>query len=319
MRLTYTSLKAAHLRNIGVPTTTDATILADFNYNLGLRYQLIFGNLANYINQDQATNTTTTVAGTQYYPLIPGVMTLDSLTVTIGSVTYTLTPIYDQAIWNQLNALTIQPSAIPQYYLPRKEDYGLWPIPQAAYTVKPYGFTRDRNLSVEDYSASTVTVTIADATVTGAATTFTADMVGRYFTVTSEVPGHNYWYRIITFTSTLSIELDRPWHHATQAGVSYIIGESPEIPEETHILLPDGTAADFYSGLRSSTEKATWFNNKFWTGDGNNSSRNVGGEDIRGGLIGLINNYKNRDKNPLVYRQPGPISPYWKVWASSIS
>jgi hypothetical protein len=315
--ITYTNLKNAHLRNIGTPDVTDVNILADFNYNLGLRYQLIWGNISSYINQENMT--TSTVAAQQYYGYPQGLMTIDNLSITIGSVTYSLTPIYDQAIWNQLNALQIQPSAIPQYYLSRKDDFGIWPIPQDVYTINSYSFQRDRNLTIEDVTTGTVTVTNGDATVTSNTTPFVADMVGRYFSVTSAVPGHGRWYKIASFTSTSVLELNMPWDSTTAAGASYVIGECPELPEEAHILLPDGTAADFYSGLRSNVEKATWFNNKFWTGDGNNPNRTVSNENIRAGLIGLINNYKSRDKSSLVYRMPGPISPFWKVYATTLS
>jgi hypothetical protein len=292
--------------------------LNDFKYSLGTRYQLILANLSSYINE--SNDSYTTAASTQYYKYKPGTVSLDNITITIGSMTFTLTPIYDQAIWNQLNALTIQPSAIPQFYFPRKDDFGIWPIPQDAYTMTPYQFSRDRNMTVDDETTGTVALTLDDETVTLSGGTFSEAMVGRWFTVTDTTkPGQGYWYRVATYTDTTHIELDRKWNAATLSGATYRIGESPEIPEEAHILLPDGTAADFYSGLRNDQTQATWFNNKFWTGDGNNNSRDIGSENVRAGLIGLINNYQNRDKSNLVYRNPVPVSPYFKVWASSIT
>ena len=318
MRLTYTNIFDAHRRNLGLSGSVDSDILADFQYNLGQRYQLILANLSSYLNQDDTI--VSTVAAQQYYSYPPGLINLDSVKITIGSVTYTLSPIYDQVTWNQLNALQFQPSAIPQFYFPRKDDFGIWPIPQAVYTLTFYAFMRDRNLLVDDYTAGTALCTTADATVTGTSTTWTAAMVGRWFTITDTTKaGQGYWYRVATYTSATSIELDRPWNAATITTSTYRIGESPELPEETHILLADGTAADFYSGLRADPTKATWFENKFWTGSGNNNNREIGKAELGGGLLGIVNNYSNRDKRHLIYKNTRPMSAFWKIWATTLS
>jgi hypothetical protein len=291
--------------------------LADFNFNLGQRYQLILANIASYINESPRTDTT--VASTQYYKYPPGIISLDNISVTIGNFTYTLSPIYDQATWNQLNAMQIQPTAIPQFYFPRKDDYGIWPIPTAAYTINFYTFDRDRNLSVADYTAGTALCTNASTAVVGTSTTWTAAMVGRWFTITdTTIPGQGYWYRVSGFTNTTHITLDRPWAAATIATSTYRIGESPELPEEAHILLADGTASDYYAGLRNSPEKAVPWDNKFWTGSMSNTSRDKNEKNISAGLIGLIQNYENRDKSNLVYKIARPRSMYWKVFSTSL-
>ena len=179
MRTTYTDLLNAHFRHIGkYNQTSDAALLADFQYNLGQRYQLILASLESYINQEAGT--LTTVADTQYYDYPPDIVSLDSVAVTVNSVVYPLTTIYDQGLWDWLNAITVQPTTFPQFVFPRKDDFGLWPIPQAAYTTTFNAFQRDRNLLVADYTTGTVTLTNADATVTGSGTTFTAGMVGRW-------------------------------------------------------------------------------------------------------------------------------------------
>lgn len=319
MRLTYTDLLNAHFRFIGNPTQqADATLLADFQYSLGQRYQMIYGTLSSYINQD--TLTAATVAAQQYYYNPVGTVSVDSATITIGSVQYTLTPIYDQYTWNMLNAMQIQPTAIPQFIFPRKDDFGIWPIPQAAYTITFQRHFRDRNLLVADYTTGTVTVTSGDATVTGSGTTWTAGMAGRWFTISdTATPGEGYWYRIASVTNSTSLELETFWSAATAAGTTYRIGESPEIPEEGHAMLPMGTASDFYSGLRADPNKASWFDNMFWTGSGGNGSRDLSDKNTTAGLIGLLRKYKDREREIIVKRQPQIISPSYKIWAESIS
>jgi hypothetical protein len=216
--------------------------------------------------------------------------------------------------------MQIQPTAIPQFYFPRKDDFGIWPVPTSAYSINYNTFDRDRNLSVADYAVGTALCTNSSTSVVGTSTTWTAGMVGRWFTITdTTVPGQGYWYRVAGFTDATHITLDRPWNAATIATSTYRIGESPELPEEAHILLADGTASDYYAGLRNDSAKATWWNNKFYTGDGNNNIRDKNSKDIMGGLIGLIKSYENRDKSNLVYKVARPRSVYWKIFGSSIS
>lgn len=319
MRLTYTDIKAAHFRNIGKANQyADTTLLADFQYNLGLRYQMIFGTISSYINQDELT--ASTVASQQNYDYPAGTVSVDSCTITIGGRKYTLTPIYDNYTWNMLNALQIQPTAIPQFIFPKKDSFGIWPIPTDTYTITFQRFFRDRNLLVDDYSTGTIALSAGSATVTGTSTVFTPAMVGRWLTVTdTSVPGQGYWYRIGTFTNGTSISLDTTWASSSASGASYRIGESPEIPEEGHAILAAGTASDFYSGLRNDVENATRFDNMFWTGQFNNSSRDTSDKNIVAGLIGMLRKYKDRERDNIILRNPQIISPAYKIWSSSIS
>lgn len=319
MRLTYTDIKKAHFRNIGkAGQFADTTLLEDFQYSLGQRYQMIFGTLSAYINSDELTASTVANQQDYYYPV--GTVGVDSATITIGSVQYTLTPIYSQQGWNWLNALQIQPTAIPQFIFPKKDSFGIWPIPQAVYTINFQRFFRDRNMLVDDYLEGNVSLTAGDATVTGSSTTFTPAMVGRWFTVTNTAtPGQGYWYRIGSYTSSTSIELETAWASSTVAGTNYRIGESPEIPEEGHIMLPSGTAADFYAGLRNDANNASRFDNMFWTGSFTNTSRDQSDENISGGLIGMLQKYRDRERDNIVIRRPNIISPTYKIFAEDIT
>lgn len=319
MRKSYTDLLNAHFRNIGkAGQTTDVTLLADFQYSLGERYQTIMGTISSYINTD--TQTASTVASQQYYYYPVGTVSVDSATITIGSMKYTLTPIYSQYSWNVLNALAIQPTAIPQFIFPRKDDFGVWPIPTDVYTITFNRFFRDRNLLVDDYTTGTITATSGSATITGSGTTFTSAMIGRWFTVTDTAArGQGYWYRVGSYTSATSIALETTWAGSTAAALTFRIGETPEIPEEGHAILPYGTAADYYMGLRAAPEKALPFDNMFWTGSFNNSSRDIDDKNISGGLIGMLRKYEDRDRDNIVERRPVIIPSSYKIFAETIT
>lgn len=296
----------------------DSVLLDDFKYNLGSRYQVAWDTLSSYVNTDELSSTT--VAAQQYYYYPVGTQSVESVTITIGSVQYTLSPIYSQDQWNWFNALQVQPTSIPQLFFPRRDDFGIWPIPQDAYTITFQRFFRDRNLLVDDVTSGTVSVTQGSTTITGSSTTFSAAMAGRWFTITdTTAPGQGYWYRIASRTSDTSITLDTYYAGTTGSGLSYRIGETPELPEGAHHLFPYGTAADYYAGLRNNVENSKRFDNYFWTGSMSNISRDITDKNITGGLIGLQRKYKDRDREVIVERRPTLLSPTYKVFAETIS
>ncbi len=318
MRKTYTDLLNQHFRNIGkAGQTSDPTLLADFQYSLGERYQTIMGTLSSYINTD--TQTASTVASQQSYSYPVGTVGVDSATVTIGTLVQPLTPIYSQTLWNEINSWPVT-SAYARFIFPRKDDFGIWPVPSGVNTITFNRYFRDRNLLVDDYTTGTITATAGSTTITGSGTTFTSAMVGRWFTVTdTSARGQGYWYRVGTYTSATSIALETGWAGSTAAALTYRIGETPEIPEEGHAILAYGTAADYYMGLRAAPEKALPFDNMFWTGSFNNSSRVMDDPNISGGLIGIVRKYEDRERSNIVQRNPRRRIGADRIFAESIS
>jgi len=285
--------------------------------SLGQRYQLILARMKNYMTTQ--TYTASTVASQQYYHYPSDVVGVDDVVITVNSRLYPLEPIYGQHGWNYLNAIPFQATTFPSFIFARRDDFGIWPIPQGAYTITFNYFSRDRNLTIADYTAGTVAVTGNSVTVTGTGTTFTAAMVGRWFEITDATnTGKGYWYRVSAFTSTTVITLESVFEGATGSSLTYRIGQTPEIPEEGHVILVDGVTADFYSGFKNDQETAQRFENKFWTGDRNNIQRDTGDENIAGGLIGLINRYSSRDDRRLIHKGARPLVAD-KIWAQTLT
>lgn len=399
MRLSFSDLQAAHLRNINLVGSTDNDILTDFAYNLGQRYQLCLAKLANFRTQKAYTfttginvtllsaNTTQTIAtltssgttatattasahglstsnvvniqgaspsgynGTYTItvtsttkftyalasslttpaiinpstPYAPGLVSIEGGFVTIGSVNYPLRAL--ESRWNdeQLNAIQIQASAIPQFYFVEQDSFKIWPVPQASYSGTIYYHYRDRNLSVPDYNAGSVSLTLGSNLITGSGVTFTPAMVGSWFTVTdTTVPGQGYWYRISNFVDSTHLGMgtltgEQVWGNASATNISYRIGETPEMPEEMHSVLAWGTAADFYAGMQKDPTSASMFDNLFWTGSSTNSVRTQGDSSITGGLLGGIDRYQTRDDRHLIKRKPRLSPLQYKAWATSLS
>jgi hypothetical protein len=324
MRLTYDDIKEQHLRNINLVGSTDADIIADFNYNLGQRYQLTLAKLNNYKTVKPYTFSTTQSQTT--YPFPPGLVTIEGGFITIGSVNYPLRPIESRLNIELLNAIQIQASALPQFYFVEQDSFQIWPIPQSTYTGTIYYHFRDRNLSVADFTSGTITLTNGSAIITNSSALFTPAMVGRWFTVKDPtVVGQGYWYRITGYTDTTHVTMGTnngyavEWANADATTTEFVIGETPELPEELHSVLAWGTAADFYAGMRKDAGNATLYDNLFWTGNPSNTSRADGATNITGGLLGGINLYKDRDNIRLIKRRPHLNPLQTKVFATTLS
>lgn len=264
----------------------------------------------------------------QYYNNPNGFVTIDGITISVGAVgsnsviRYPLTLESSQLEWESKNIIPMQIATPPQNYFPRRDDFGVWPIPRTLYTANCYYHYRDRNLSVADYTAGTITLTAGSNKVTGSGTVFTAAMVGRWLEVTdTTVPGQGYFYRINHFTSTTQVELDSLWSGTTTSGISgYIIAESPEVPEDLHMYLADGITGGYLKDVRKDIPNATAFLNSFYTGDLNNNSRKEDDENILGGLIGGMKAYSDRQDERIVNRGGNNLNVLrYEPWAVHLS
>lgn len=262
--------------------------------------------------------TATAVASQQYYHNPPGFVNIEDVYVTTSSsstVKYVLRAVDSQKDWDELNAIQFTGSAIPQYFFQRRDDFGIWPTPQDSTGTIYVNYTyRDRNLSNADYTTGTVTVTNDSQTVTGSGTTFTAQMIGRWFQLTGQ---DGYWYRISNQSSTTAITLESAFQGTSGNTLNYRIAETPEIPEDGHELLVYGVTADILMGLKQDIAKGNGWNNMFWTGDFGNNSRDA--SNIRGGLIGLKKRYSSRSNSAIIRRGISRRRSQSKIWAQSIS
>ena len=247
--MTYSSLLSDFLDNTGNPGSTDTTLIAFFDRHLGVRYQDLLAELSNY-KTEAPPQTAATVDTQQYYHYPPGIVDIENVNIDIGDQNIPLQVVNSQSVWDHLNYVTI--SSYPTHIFPRRDDFGLWPIPDAVYTINFASHLRDRNLTIGDVTTTTVTVTNNDATVTHVGTSFVAGMVGRWFKVDTD----GFWYRIASFTSTSVIELESVYEGSSGAGLSYVIGQSPELPDELHIALSYGVTDDYFRGPRKDKSTA---------------------------------------------------------------
>lgn len=311
MRSTFTQLQSeAH--NLTQTSSSDTSVNTFLKRELNNAQRLVYAKLREFISQKTAT--ATTVADQQYYYLPIDCKHVESITVTLNSVIYNLTPIDDVNYWNEINALDFTGSAIPIHFFRRRDDFGIWPKPQGAYTLTiTYNYNL-KDMTAEDYTTGTVAVTSGDIDVTGSGTTFTAAMVGRWLKVNDD----GYWYEVAEYTSGTALELNNYFQGTTGTGLSYTLGESPYIPEEAHELLAYRAAEKWFAMKKKDMETAQYMDNYFWTGDYNNDKRDLT-SDIFGGLLGLIKEYSSRSNSGVIYRRPKRDFMVDKLWATSIS
>lgn len=409
MRLTYTDIWNKFLRNIqsvGVTATSNPDLKSEFNYQLGVYYQLMLAKLKNYktyqeyafnvgmyalnlsvsnsqpvaISTITSSSTTATVTtgtahgysngqsiainnitpsgynGTftitvisttiftytlpasvnnisgdhaQYYKNPPGFVNVDGITIAVGQygtsniIRYPLKLESSQYRWEQLNIVPQQVAIPPQNYFPRRDDFGIWPIPRTLYSGTLYYHYRDRNLLVDDYIGGSIALTQNSNAVVGTNTAFTSAMVGRWLEVTdTTIAGQGFFYRIATVTDATHLTFDSIWQGATASGItSYRIGETPEIPEDLQMYLPDGVTGGYLKDSRKDPSNGSAYLNSFWTGDVTNTSRKEDDENITGGLIGGMKAYADREDERIVNRNQDSNINFlkWEPWGVKLS
>ena len=317
MRQTLSSLLLSSQNYSVDPSSTTSTALSDTKTFLTAEInnvtRLIYNKLAFYVAQREQASVT--VASQQYYSVPPDLASIESITVEIGSVKYPLQTVDSQESWNNLNELTYSGSIIPQFYFNRGSDFGIWPIPSTAdYPITLNYIYFPKDMTAEDYNTGTITATHDDATVTGSGTTFTSSMVGQWFKAPDGM-----WYKILTYSSATSLELESAYQGTTTAGASYIIGDSPDLPIETHQWIPWAAAAAFYAGPRRDPAHAQTLMNMFWTGDFNNSDRRL--SSAAAGINSIIRNYQSRGRaNSQLVRRNKIQGPVWdERWTTTLS
>ena len=282
MRETRSSLKLKAKNLCVSDQTTSTNDLSDtetfLEKELNLSNRFIHTYISNYETQG-IEKTAATVASQQFYHYPPGLGRIESVQVNIGGIDYTPQVVENEDTWKWINSTTFTGSVFPRCIFPRRDDFGIWPIPNDVYTVTFNGNYMPKDMTSDDVVTGTVTVGQNTQTVTGSGTTFTANMVGRWFKANDD----GDWYRISAFGSTTSLTIESFFEGASVAGSNFVIGESPEIPMELHEYIPYKSAASWYAGPRRDVKQAQAMLNYFWTGDFTNPSRDP--EFVQGGLI----------------------------------
>lgn len=298
MRETYSTLLQTSKDFAGDDSTSSTTSLTNTEAFLARQInstiQYLFAQIKNYKTQP-VPRTFSTAADQIYYHYPPNLLSLESVTMSVGSINYPLKAISSQATWDNFQQLDITSAGVPQYYFPRQADFGIWPTPDGVKTVTVVGNFLPQRLSVADYDAGTVAVAQNTRTITGTGTAFSNAMVGRWFCeADSEGNTVGNWYRISAFTDVTTLTLESFFEETSLSSANYVIAQSPEIPEEMHEYIPYRAASIYHSTVRRDPKRGQELLNFFYTGDFANPSRSG---SVKGGILGIIGEYKNKGRS----------------------
>lgn len=294
MRQTLTMLISAAQDAIG---TTDSAIATYLKHRINERYGLVADK--SKIFENTVDLTAPTVEDQQYYYNPRSLKSIETISITVGTSIYNLKPVNSAKEWNRLNFSTIR-SNIGERFFRRKDSYGIWPIPADDDNTITVTYTQTAvPMAATDYTTGTVTVSQNSQTVTGSGSSWTANIKPGYWLTLTDTDGNprGTWYRILTVGGNTTITLETFFEETGEAGAKYLIGETPELPEEAHQLLWQGAVSDFYTFKAKDIDSGTKYNNIFWTGAANVAPQFVKDNDLAGGLLGFIASMRDRDDN----------------------
>lgn len=236
--------------------------------------------------------TVQTESGTTYYSNPTGLMKAESFTINLSTMTPQLIIVQSQQEWNNIQQIS-STSGHPTHVFPRRDDFGIYPTPDNQYTISIVGTYHPDRMTASDYTTGVVAVVNDDATIVTTAGTFTESMEGRWFALTDSSIPKSKWYRIASYTSPTSMELSRTYTEGSESGQTYIIGQSPEIPEELHQYIPYKVGSVYWHTRRQDSNRAQELSNYFYTGDFNNSNRDG---KIRAGILATLKDLQNKGR-----------------------
>jgi hypothetical protein len=231
-----------------------------------------------------------TEADVIYYSYPPGLMKPESFTIGLNVQTPPLRIVQSQQEWDRIKSISLT-SGYPTYVFPRRDDFGIYPTPNDVYTITIVGSYQPVRMTVDDYTTGVVGVTNGDETISTTGSVLTSAMVDRWFALTNStslIPSGK-WYRISSFTNDSSMELSRTFTELSSSGQTFVIGQSPELPEELHQYIAYKVGSVYWHTRRHDSNRAQELANYFYTGDFNNTKRSG---RITGGVISVLNDLK---------------------------
>jgi len=242
---------------------TDAASLLKFKRDMNTGANKMLTALGREYNRK--ARFTNLVADQQFYQLPEDAHKLKEIVVKWSS-TYNvpLGQIPDERAWRMLNmySQTGQPT---HYFIKGYDEVGLYPIPSASVTsgIELVFSPRHNQMTQDDYTTGTITVTNGSQTVTGSGTTFTAKMVGQWLEVTDGTD--NNWYRVSAYTSATILTLENYYQGTSGGTKTYRIGQVMDLPEE-YLEAPVDYAAYRHFARRGAKDSKDDFETMFRNG-----------------------------------------------------
>jgi len=254
--ITYTQLYTRAANVIGISTTTDTIDVGNIKQDLNHALRLFKNQSRRYWTRKEVT--TNLVAGQQYYTFPQDMVRITEVRANTGGYNWPLVNVDSEALWNRFNVIPSNTVIVPQFYFVRgRNEVGLYPTPsqnQTAGLIISYE-SRMPDMTLDDTTTTTVTVTNGSQYVTSPSASFNTNMTGMYFATTDGSDGN--WYPIIAATAS-QLTLENVYQGPSETLAPSIIGSVPDIPEEYHLGLVYYAAYQFYL-KRNEMQNATLY------------------------------------------------------------
>jgi hypothetical protein len=255
--ITWTQLYTRAADITGVSSTVSSSNLTNIkqDINQGLR---LFKNAARRY-WTRVEKSTGLVAGQQYYQLPPDAVRVTQIRVVSNGLFVPVTQVSSEERWNRLNVIPAATISLPTHFFVKgNNEIGLWPTPSQTVSNGLLISYEPRlvDMSVEDVTGASANVTNASTAVTFSTTPAKANMVGQWFQVTDGSDGN--WYQISIFNSTSSLTLGNDYQGLTGTGLSFVIGQAPDIPEDYHMALVYYAAYQYFLKRKDANTAETY-------------------------------------------------------------
>lgn len=239
---------------------TDAASLVKFKRDMNIGGTKFLAALGREYNRK--SRFTNLVTNQQYYQLPEDGHKLKEIIASTSTTWHVpLEQVASEHAWRMMNMMntTGQPT---HYFIKGYDEVGLYPIPSATVTngLELVFSPKHIEMTQDDYTTGTVTVTNGSQTITGASTVWTAKMVGQWFQITDGTDEN--WYRISAFGSSTSLTLENYYQGTSGGTKAYRIGQVMDLPEE-YLEGPVDYAAYRQFLKRGSMDKANMFKTLF--------------------------------------------------------
>lgn len=221
--------------------------------------------------RDRTRTFSTNISNIHYLPADCG--KVNTITVTIGSTTYTPRIVKTREEWDMLNQSTTT-SNTPEAVFVFDNFFSFYPAVASATTdAGLISFKRNhKDLSIADYTTGTITsITSGSTTVVGDSTAWTSQMAGRWIRITESNTantGDGEWYEIASVTSATVLELVSPYNGTSiSAGTAaYTIGQASMIPQGFEMLPVHRTIEHYFSYIQPEPNRAQLAKNNYSEG-----------------------------------------------------
>lgn len=208
--------------------------------------------------------TAVTIGGQQFYPLPPNYSKLKSITITIGSLKWTLNEVFTTNEWNQLNVFPYYADIPSNFFIypggDRAGQIGIWPIPSTTNNIITFSYKfRVPDLSIADATGTgTINTKTNSFIATGLVPTVNPQLESRRIQF-AQPDGDNLWYQIASIPSSTSALLYGSYQGNTITSKAYTIGQMPLLMEDFHDMLLYKPLYIYFSSINKDESKAANF------------------------------------------------------------